>query len=289
VCLNLRTDSQAGATMRTSSQSNWRVIVESLGLPDRYVAVIRAILSEGPQLEFETVLISGSWAAGEAKRDSDFDLVIVTLDKSGKNKVIEFVRPLLEASRGNQSKVDIKILTKPELSRAWNDPHHLVIWTYLRNGVVLKGKNLADEFPLRPEKVRETLGKFLSDTSDILNLLEMRVRFSSACVTLMNALNSFYFTERYILHDGCHPQAKRDVLHAYFGNLYTTVNDIYYQTTRLIRNKFDLGGSVSIPVKSDKRTDPKDYDELMLCCERIQQYGHSVYRKLVTAIDNRIW
>ncbi len=126
----------------------------------------------------------------------------------------------------------------------------------------------------------------LSGLDETSAILEDDTRFLAACVKLVNVLKSFYFLERCLILDGVHPQKKGEIHRYFFGSLYDTVYEAYYEATGRAVVHTQFGIKTTFRAKNDERYSKEDYCQLSASCRSIGNYTQDIYRTLVARLDN---
>jgi len=80
-----------------------RNVVEQLGLRNRHVTYLEALFSKVAHHLYASVILTGSWAAGDATNSSDLDLILVAENESTKVEIVEtlFKVVIYNAERAN--------------------------------------------------------------------------------------------------------------------------------------------------------------------------------------------
>ena len=89
--------------MKPSEARCLRNVVEQLGLRNRHVTYLEALFSKVAHHLYASVILTGSWAAGDATDSSDLDLILVAENGSTKVEIVEtlFKVVIYNAERAN--------------------------------------------------------------------------------------------------------------------------------------------------------------------------------------------
>jgi predicted nucleotidyltransferase len=234
----------------------------------------------------ESIYLVGSWARGESTPSSDIDILIITEDQITKNELSKQIqRKLLSELR---KLIDVKILTSRELHEAYYSLYHFLIWVYFREGIVLFGKSMVNQYPIIWDLLRNVVSDTQTHLEESRLYLENKHRYSQACVVIWNSVNTFYFIDRYLLHrDQEHPN-KQSAIQMRLKKMYRKIKGIYSDISMRINNDFplSLGGVLRYPEKIDRKYSSQEYDILLQYHELIEGYGNKIYRNLLKLIDS---
>lgn len=100
--------------------------------PDKIEAAVRTLVAEAQP---EQVIVFGSHARGDARADSDLDLLVI--ETSTPDRAQEMVR-LRRALRPLRIPVDVLVFSREDVQR-WGDTPGTVLHSALREGKVLYG------------------------------------------------------------------------------------------------------------------------------------------------------
>ncbi|MHA1138153.1 MAG: nucleotidyltransferase domain-containing protein [Candidatus Thorarchaeota archaeon] len=269
-----------GMMVAQEKEEYWVEIVNNLGVQLDHISFLQEIITPKMTALCASILLTGSWAAGDGRESSDLDLLIITTNQQNRTKIVGTLKSSLGTEKGRLN-VDVKVLTTSDILESKNNEYHFMIWLCLRNSICLYGVDYTSQYKLNHERVVQIAASQISQFEESYNLLENQTKLSAIIIVIVNTLKTFYFIDRYILSNGIHPENKEIFLKSMLGDSYRDVMKKYYHIIGTGVRDFKLSTNVRILDRTDRNYKPKLYHDMFKIWKNFETYIQSIYLNLV--------
>jgi hypothetical protein len=218
----------------------------------------------------------GSYAYGEARSDSDIDLLVITQDVESAERVKNSIDALQSDSPGNS--IDCKVYTEKGFAAAKSGKEHLFLWAALSKGELLCGEDIRDGIKLNPTLITESIWHLIDELSSCRDSLKNRSQFTGCCYYIYYSLVTSYFLDRFILQFNHNCQPKVDFMRERLLNTYDIIKDRYQWVIDHVTNP-EVSCTIKIPKATDRKFSEKQYLEILNICKSTLEYLQNVYSR----------
>jgi predicted nucleotidyltransferase len=204
------------------------------------------------------VVLTGSYANGQEHDHSDIDLIIVTKNLDAAQNIRTICNELNKSL--TKPFLDCKVYTNQELIREKSGKGNLFLWTSLKNGKLLYGRDITTEIDLRPQAVIDLVWEHLVAIESACDMLELGTKFTGCCYQFYNALVTLYFINRYIFQSIDLTITKSNFMESHLGNHYKIVRERYYWVFNHLNDIFS--NILNVPSAIDKKVKSKLYRQM---------------------------
>ena len=226
-----------------------------------------------------SIVLTGSQVEGAVGEDSDIDLIVVTETTDIAEKARRAVNELTVL--GERAILDCKVYTRDELHAPKSAPERFFIWTCLRKGRVLYGKDIIEDIKLCPQIALDSLWGCIQNTQDACDALHIGVKFTGACYHLYSALATAFFVEKDVLDSSIPYVAKNKYIRSCLGDEFSKARERYHWVSRRIEGAI-AQQTLKIPNSVDKRFSGEDYANMHEKALLSVKLLEDLYKRLVS-------
>lgn len=226
----------------------------------------------------KSIILVGSHALGEARDDSDLDLLVITKDVEHVEQISNSIAMLQSAS--SSIFIDCKVYTEKGFDAAKSGKEHLFLWIALSNGRLLCGEDIREDMKLNPMLITELIWQLIEDLDNSRDILKARSHFTGCCYSIYYSLVTAYFLDRFIIQLNDDYQSKVDFLRERLPNTYDIIKERYQWVINHVTNS-EVSCIIKIPIAIDKKFSGKKYFEILNICESTLEYLKNVYSWIV--------
>ncbi len=180
-----------------------------------------------------SIILVGSQTEGMADEGSDIDLIVVTSHEKEAREVRRISSDLNRAY--SRPILDCKVYTEKEFQSERSGKENLFLWTALRNGSAISGRDITRTVKLLPEELSNKVWRHIQVVEDACDKLEARVEFTGCCFHIYDALATCYFINKHILHIFDSSTKKQDFIMSTLGERYVNARERYYWVARHVK------------------------------------------------------
>jgi hypothetical protein len=232
-----------------------------------------------------SIILVGSHASGQARSESDIDLIVIAKGKQEAEKALNLSKKI--GFEKDRPVLDCKVYTEGEFREAKAGIDNRFLWTCMKNGKLLFGEDLTKSVRLLPKRVVEEYWDCVQSAEQACSNLESYVQFTGSCFHLYRALSITYFLDAFILHIDNQKGAKEDYIASVLGADFSGIRNRYYW----VMNHIDPGlspRSIRIPTNLDKSINKDDYERAHEKASEILETVKDRYRLVTHWAENQM-
>ena len=258
---------------RVSESWSWRVNI----VKEEHVSVLGEFMQNAAHCALSIVLV-GSQAEGGALDNSDIDLIIIAQDERDAEEARRLENWLNKPH--DRPVLDCKVYTQKEFMAAKGGRENRFLWTSLRNGRVLSGRDITREVKLLPQSVVDDAWSSVKNVEESRDSLSAMVKFTGSCYYMFDALTTVYFIEKHVLHSIDARTRKADFIRTLLGDQFEKARERYYWVARHVETKTGAG-VLRVSGSIDRRYGKKEYTALLHACNDVLDYVTAGLRRIM--------